>query len=81
MKNKIELKTGKDTLNVKELKNIKEYEDLYYYKYEKYSFEVISKTMIFDRLTKNIDFENKRVLEKAFGKNSLVMLTNFGTNS
>jgi len=52
--------------------NKRTYDSLYKYEFDNRSFEVLSKTLIFNLVTKNLCFNNKRVLEIGFGSGNLI---------
>ena len=56
----------------KESLNKEQYEKLYEYKYEQKAFEVLSKTIIFQKLFKPINIKNRKVLEIGFGSGNLI---------
>jgi ubiquinone/menaquinone biosynthesis C-methylase UbiE len=56
----------------KESLNKQNYEKLYEYKYEQKTFEVLSKTIIFKKLVKTINVDNRKVLEIGFGSGNLI---------
>lgn len=53
-------------------RNREVYSSLYYNKYEKYAFEVLSKAKIFRKITHKVSFQGKSVLEIGFGTGSLI---------
>jgi 16S rRNA A1518/A1519 N6-dimethyltransferase RsmA/KsgA/DIM1 with predicted DNA glycosylase/AP lyase activity len=56
----------------KESLNRENYEKLYEYKYEQKTFEVLSKTIIFQKLMRSINIKNWKVLEIGFGSGNLI---------
>ncbi len=65
---------NRSEMNDIEQRNLKEYDKLYYNPFEEKSFEVLSKTKIFEKIIhKNrISFENKKILEIGFGSGNLI---------